>query len=103
MVFLIFLSLGTLTYYAGSRPLKEGFWLEFNNEICIYFCSVLMANFLNARMPTYLADRLGWLFIGVLGANITVNLFFTIKDSVYNIFISMYNQNMLRKILNYIK
>jgi magnesium-transporting ATPase (P-type) len=38
MVFLIFLSLGSLAYYVGSRPLKEGLWLEFINEICIYFC-----------------------------------------------------------------
>lgn len=62
-----------------------------------------MANFMNSRNPTYLANRLGWLYIGVLIVIILLNLSCAFMDTGVNCYdgsISLYRD---RKIDNHMK
>ena len=74
---LLIMSVINMNYIIGYRPLKNSNILELINEITIYLVILIMANFMNAAMPTQMADQMGWILIGIVGMNMFNNICIT--------------------------
>lgn len=76
------MSILTLCYYSASTPLKQGNNIEIVNEACIYVCTLIIGNFLNAALPLELSNILGWFLIGLICSNILLNITLTVVQSI---------------------
>ena len=67
-------------------------FIEIFNELCILLCAHTFNIFINNAVPFDMRYKLGWVFIGIAVFNIAVNLAFTIKESIVDIFNGIKNK-----------
>jgi hypothetical protein len=81
------MSVMTLAYMFGSRPLKTitANRLQIVGETCIYISEGMMTTMTNINIPERLSDGLGWFMIFMSTFIILFNIILNIKEQVEDV------------------
>jgi len=87
---LMLLSTINFIYLVKYKPkdTKSANLIEIMNELCVLICAHITNTLLDANMPGDFRFNLGYVFIGVAGGSILLNIIVTLIESIKEIFLT---------------